>query len=278
VEGPAGVATLLMGVQVGLYGIVRFAVPLAPQAAWQWHGLLIGLGALTALYGGLLALKQSSLPRLLAFSSISQAGLALVGVATFTFQGIQGALLQLCNIGILAGGFFLLLSFLRHNVGATDLDALAAAPRHMPLFTSVLLMLVLAGVGLPGSQGFIAWHLLVVGAFKSHVGAGLAVLAVAVLGTAYFFRLFRAACDGPLAPDAAQAIDLKPREVYAASVFVVLALIFGLFPQILLHLTQKPLGNWIARLQSGYVSTLASIAEEPPRRASPAEVGKSVVP
>jgi len=273
-EGPAGVTALLAGLKLGLYGIIRFAVPLAPQAAQHWSGLLAGLGVLGALYGALAALRQTNLRRMLAFSSISHVGLALVGIATFKLQGIQGAVFQLFNFGTVAGGLFLLAGFLQHRLGSTELTALGGAARSMPLLSSLLFTLGLAGIGVPGSNGFAAEHLIVIGAFQAHIGVGLATLSAAILGAAYFLGFFRAAFLGPLTRRGVkEAADLRPREVWVAATLAGLALAGGLFPQPLLDCGQKPLQAWIARLQAGHAKTMA-LAEKPPATTFFARTGK----
>jgi NADH-quinone oxidoreductase subunit M len=276
VEGPAGVAALLTGLKLGLYGIIRFAVPLAPQAAQHWAWLLSGLGVLGALYGALLALRQANLRRMLAFSSVSHVGLVLVGVAALNLQGIQGAVLQLWHFSAAAGGIFLLAGFLQHRLGSTDLASLGGAARPMPRLASLLFALGLAGIAVPGTGGFAAEHLIVLGAFEAHIGVGLAALLSAILGAAYFLRFFRAAFLGPVARrGVSEAADLRPREYAAAAALAALALAFGLFPGPLLDYTQKPLQAWAARVQSGHWTSLAmaagSLPEPGAKPATPAE-------
>jgi len=271
-EGPVGVTALLTGLKLGLYGIIRFAVPLAPQAAQHWSGLLTGLGVLGALYGALLALRQTNLRRMLAFSSVSHVGLVLVGVSAFNIQGIQGAVLQLFNFGIAAGGVFLMAGFLQHRLGSTDLASLGGAARSMPLLASLLFTLGMADIGVPGTNGFAAEHLIVVGAFRAHIGVGLATLLAAILGAAYFLRFFRAAFLGPVTRRGVRdACDLRPREYCVSATLATLALAAGLFPQPLLDCSQKPLQAWVARLQSGHSPTLAMAAGNLPEpQAKPA--------
>lgn len=257
-EGPIGVAALLTGLKLGLYGIIRFAIPLAPQAAQKYSQWLVGLGILGALYGALIALRQTNLRRMLAFSSISHVGLVLIGIAAFNLQGIQGAVLQLWNFSLFAGGLFLTAGFLYHRQGSTDLTALGGVARTMPLLASVLLVFGLAGMGVPGSNGFVAEHLIVLGAFKSHTGIGIASLAVAVLGAAGFLAFQRSAIFGPpLRRSIREAVDLRAREWLIVGPLSVLTIAGGICPQILLDYSRKPLQAWVARLENGHTQNLA---------------------
>ena len=257
-EGPVGVTALLMGLKLGLYGIIRFVVPFAPQATHHYSKMLAGLGIVCALYGALIALKQTNLRRMLAFSSISHVGMVLIGIAVVNIQGIQGALFQLFNFGIVAGGIFLLTGFLHHRVGSTDITALGGAARTMPRLASLWFILGLASIGVPGSTGFAAENLIIIGAFKAHIGFGLVTLMAAILGAAYFLHAFRGAFLGPVSQRGVQAaVDLRPRELSVATGLVLLALLFGLFPQMVLGFSQKSLQAWISRLESGPTENFA---------------------
>lgn len=257
-ESPIGVAALLLGPKLGLYGIIRFAIPLAPQAAQAYSGLLAGLGVVGALYGGLIALRQTNLRRLLAYSSISHVGLVMIGISAFNIQGIQGAVFQLLNFGIVSGGMFLIAGFIQHRLGSNELNALGGLARSMPRLASLFFVLGLAEMGVPGTNGFAAEHLIVLGAFKSHIGVGLVALIGAIVGAAYFLGFYRAAFLGPaIRRGAMEAVDLRPRELCIASTLVFLALMGGLLPQCVLDFSQKPLQAWIKRLESGPTQTLA---------------------
>lgn len=257
-QGPIGVTALLTGLKLGLYGIIRFAVPLAPQATQHYSKLLAGLGVIGALYGALIALKQTNLRRMLAYSSISHVGVVLIGIASINIQGIQGAVFQLFNFGIASGGIFILSGFILHRLGSTDMTALGGLAKSMPLLASLFFILGLAGMGVPGSNGFAAELLIVIGAFKAHIGIGLATLITAILGAAYFINAFRRAFLGPVVRiDVKTVVDLRPRELGIAASLVLLALVLGSFPKTVLNYSQKPLQAWISRLETGHPTTLA---------------------
>lgn len=261
-EGPFAVGTLLTGLKLGLYGIIRFAVPLAPQASNRYFGLIATLGVAGAIYGALLALRQTNLRHLLAFSSISHVGLVLIGIAAFNVQGAQGAVFQTFNFGLTAGGLFLLAGFLHRRLASTELTSLGGAARSMPRLASLFFVLGLAGMGVPGTNGFAAEHLIVIGAFLSRDGMGLAALAAVILGAAYFLGFFRKAFLGPiLHPATLQTADLRAGESAIGTCLAALVLYFGLYPQPLLDLTAKPLKAWVKRLEAGTPMTLAAKSE-----------------
>ncbi|MBU1691501.1 MAG: NADH-quinone oxidoreductase subunit M [Gammaproteobacteria bacterium] len=249
-EGPAGVTALLVGIKLGAYGLIRFAIPLAPQAAQQMHWLLVALGTMGVIYGALAALAQTNLRRMLAYASLSHVGLVVLGIASFDLQGIQGSVLQLLNFTLAAGFGFLLISALHHRIGSTDLLSLGGAARSMPLLASFFLLFGFTGMGLPGTSGFPAELFILLSTFKHHIGAGLAALFAMVLGTAYFLSLYRQAFFGPANnPVVADAMDLRPRELAIVLVAAAIILVVGFYPSAVLDVI-KPAGEaWVARLR-----------------------------
>lgn len=248
-EGPASIAALMTGLKLGVYGLLRFAIPLAPDAAREFHWLIAGLGVVGILYGALLALAQTNLRRMLAFSSLSHVGLVLLGIASFNLQGIQGALFQLLNFTVVAGGIFLLAGFLHHRTGSTDLVSLGGVAGSMPLLAAFFLLFGLAGMGVPGTNGFPAEFLLILSALETHTGAGLAALAGVVLGAAYFLGIYRRAFLGQARSDTvADALDLRSRELWVVVVLGTLTLAAGFYPEGVLEMTRSASEDWVRRL------------------------------
>jgi NADH-quinone oxidoreductase subunit M len=249
IEGPVAVVALLLGLKLGAYGLIRFAIPLAPDAARELHWLLAGLGVVGILYGAVAAFAQTNLRRMLAYSSLSHVGLVLLGVASFTQQGIQGAVLQLLNFTLVAGGLFLLAGALHHRIGSNDIHSLGGAARTMPMLASFFLLLGLAGMGLPLTSGFLAELLILVSALQTHSGAGLAALFGMVLGAGYFLSLYRKAFFGPVtSPVVAQAMDLRPREMGVMLLFSLIIIAVGLYPAVVLDVIQKSGALWVSRV------------------------------
>jgi NADH-quinone oxidoreductase subunit M len=250
-EGPVAVVALLTGLKLGAYGLIRFAVPLAPAAAQDLHWLLAGLGTFGLLFGAVAALAQTNLRAMLAYASLSHVGLVLLGIASFNLQGVQGAVLQLVNFTVVAGGLFLITAFLQHRLGSTDILSLGGVARTMPLLASFFLFFGLASMGVPGTSGFPAELLILVSAVQTHTGAGLAALFGMVVGAGYFLNLYRRAFLGPVVnQDVASARDLRPRELALLLAFAAVILVFGLYPAPLLEVIRPAAEAWVARLGS----------------------------
>jgi len=252
-EGPAPIAALLVGLKLGAYGLIRFAVPLAPAAAQELHWLLAGLGVIGILYGALAAFHQTNLRRMLAYSSISHVGLVVLGIASFNTQGVQGALFQLMNFVLIAGGLFLLTGYLHHRLGSTDLIHLGGAAQRMPLLAALFMLLGLASLGVPGSSGFPAEFLILVSALQSHTGAGLAALFGMVLGAGYLLNSYRRAFYGPLQSEQLHGCeDLVPRELATLLILTLLVLLFGLYPSAILDFVQPSVSAWLEPLRPSF--------------------------
>ena len=248
-DGPVSIAALMTGLKLGAYGLIRFVVPLAPDAAQELHWLLAGLGVIGILYGALAAIAQTNLRRMLAFSSISHVGLVVLGIASLNQQGIHGALFQLLNFSVVAGGLFLLTGFLHHRTGTTELIGIGGAARTMPLLTSLFLVLGFASLGLPGTSGFPAELLLILSALDTHAGAGLAALFGVVLSAGYFLRIFRIAFLGPVRTIyVAGALDLRRRELVVGALSALIILFFGFYPKTVLDCTRTASEEWVSRV------------------------------
>ena len=248
-EGPAGLSAILVGLKLGAFGILRFALPLAPDAARDYIWLMAALGLFGLLYGALAALRQANLRKMLAFSSISHVGLVIVGIAAMNLQGIQGAIFQLVNFPLIAGGLMLMAGFLHHRLGSTDLASLGGMAKPMPRFTAWFLLFGMAAIGLPGTNGFVAELLMLLGIFQASPGLAVIALLGIILGAAYFLGFFRLAFLGPAThPTVASAMDLRPRELLIVGVMGLLILIGGLFPNLMQRVTASAADAWVARM------------------------------
>jgi NADH-quinone oxidoreductase subunit M len=248
-EGPISIAALMTGLKLGAYGMIRFAVPVAPDAAQGFHWLLAGLGVIGILYGAILALAQTNLRRMLAYASISHVGMVLLGIASFNLQGIQGAVFHLLNFTLIAGGIFIITGFLHHRIGSTDIIGLGGVVQSMPLLTAFFFLFCLAGMGVPGTSGFPAELLILLSALTTHTGAGLAALFAMVLGAGYLLGSYRRAFLGPITSSVVgDAIDLRRRELLVVSVLGGLILFIGIYPEAVLEITRLSSEDWVANL------------------------------
>lgn len=246
-EGHPGTIATIVGLKLGAYGLLRFMVPMAPDAAHTFQPLLIGLGIVGVVYGAVAALSQTNIRRMLAFSSLSHVGMVVLGIATFSLQGIQGAVFQLLNLTMVAGGLFLLTGFLHQRIGSTDIISLGGVAKSMPLLASFFFFLGLANMGVPGTSTFPAELLIIISAFEQFTGVGLAVLFGIILGAAYFIGLYRKAFLGECRNEVvADAVDLKKRELLIVFVMSAIVLFVGLYPQSILNVISASSELWVS--------------------------------
>ncbi|WP_306607319.1 NuoM family protein [Azonexus sp.] len=248
---PGSLTALLVGLKVGAYGLIRFALPLAPDVAQDWHWLLAGLGTLTLIYGAVGILAHSNLRVGLAYASICHVGLAVLGLATLSAQGVQGAVSLLLSFSVATGGAMLLLEFLRQRTGSTDIHALGGAAKTMPLLASGVLICGLAGVGMPGTSSFPGEFLLILAALDRYTGAGMAALFGLAIAAGAFLSLYRKAFFGPLTRSTVEyAEDLRPRELLVLLVLILLIVSIGLYPAPWLDVVRPAAEAWATRLLS----------------------------
>ncbi len=244
-EGPLGITALLAGLKLGAYGLIRFAIPLAPSAAVSFDWLLTGLGALGVLYGATVALAQTNVRATLAYLGISHVGLVLLGMASMRAAGIQGAVLELVNFTVVAGGLFLLTEWLHVRTGSTSLLALGGAARRLPWLAGFYLFLGLATLGLPATSGFPSEMLILIAALDRHLGIGLAALAGVAIGSACFLILYRRVFFGPaINPVLGDATDLLPRERLVALTLAAVVLVIGVLPSLALDVIRTSTEAW----------------------------------
>lgn len=246
-ESPAQITALLVGLKLGAFGLMRFALPLAPVAAAE-HAWLLGLlGTVTLIYAAFIALHQSNLRRMLAYASISHVGLVVIGIAALNLQGIQGAVFQLLNFTMVASGLMFLGGFLQQRTGSTELISLGSLAGDMPRLASLFFILGLASIGLPGTSGFAAELLLILGAFNLHFSVGLVVLVSIVLGAAYLLYHARGIFWGPgIQAERQPYADLKQEEMLILLPACLFVLVLGLFPNLVLNTIAGASQDWLA--------------------------------
>ena len=263
-EGPIGLSLFLVGLKLGGYGFIRFLIPLLPGAAKEWYVLMVVLGLMGILYGSLIALVQPNLRRLLAFAGVSHFGLVVVGLFSLNTQGLQGALIVLINLVIVATGLFFLTGCLYSRTGSSEISAFGGLTRHVPRLATFFFIMGLAFIGTPGTSGFHGEFLVMLGAFRANWQfAAVAVLGV-VLSAGYFLWYFERAFFGPVTNKVVSKLqDLTPRELVVATSITGLIFWIGFYPATILHITRGSVEALAQRIQDAPVTTSARKAIQP---------------
>lgn len=250
-EGPIGMAILVVGLKLGTYGMLRFVLPLLPEASIAWGPLMSWLGVFAILYGGLIALSQLNLRRLLAFASVSHVGLVLLGLFSLKAQSLQGSLMLMVNIGLTSTALMFLAGVLYRRTGSTELSAFGGLARYVPRLAFFFFAIGLATIGTPGTSGFYGEFTIMWGAFEANwMLAAVAVTGV-VLSAGYFLWYYERAFFGPAGSPRVQTMhDLNSRETWAMSTVMAVVIAIGVYPMPLLNMTSASISALAQRLDT----------------------------
>jgi NADH-quinone oxidoreductase subunit M len=236
-EAPTGGSVILAGVllKTGAYGLLRFAIPLFPEATIEFAPTAIGLGVFSIVYGGILAFAQSDMKRLIAYSSVSHMGFVLVGLYARHALAYQGAVMTLLAHGLSSAALFMLAGALQERIHTRDLGRMGGLWTLAPRMAAIALFFSVAALGLPGLGNFVGEFLVLAGAFRSHPGlTALAALGL-IVAPVYSLILIQRAFQGePLEKHLLR--DFGLRETAAMAVLMAATVGMGLYPQPLLDL------------------------------------------
>jgi NADH-quinone oxidoreductase subunit M len=233
VEAPTAGSVLLAGIllKMGGYGFLRFCLPMAPGATAILMPWMVGLSVVAVVYGGLTALAQSDLKKLVAYSSVGHMGFVTLGIFTLTRDGIEGAMLQMINHGVTTGALFVAVGILYERLHTRELGAAAGIGKHMPVFASCFGVFALSSMAFPGTNSFIGEFLILKAGFEYSIALTALAVPGVVLAAAYNLRMLqRVAWGGTNNPVHEGLRDIGLREVCALAPLVVLVLWIGLNP------------------------------------------------
>jgi NADH-quinone oxidoreductase subunit M len=233
-EAPTAGSIILAGVllKLGVYGYLRFALPLFPQAALRSAPWLGALGIIGVIYGALVAYAQKDMKRLVAYSSVSHLGLVVIGVGAFTSTALAGSVLQMVNHGLSTGALFLLVGVLYERTHTREIEAYGGIAGVVPVTTALFLIATLSSIGLPGLNGFVGEFLILLGIWTSpHRWWAVAAATGVVLSAIYLLALVQRVFWNPLKHEENRSLtDVRINELVAAGLLVVLMVWIGVRP------------------------------------------------
>jgi NADH-quinone oxidoreductase subunit M len=231
-----GAAVLMLGVmdKVGTFGMIRYCLELFPAAAHYFTVLILTLAVISVLYGAIVAIGQTSLKRLIGYTSVSHFGFIVLGVFALTTQGGSGATLYMVNHGFATGALFLLAGFLIARRGSDKIADYGGVQKVMPVFAGLFLVSGLAGLSMPGLSTFVSEFLVLVGTFDRYkVPAVFATVGI-ILAAIYILWMYQRTMNGPTPEPVAADLagkDLKARELFAVVPLVALIIAMGVYPK-----------------------------------------------
>jgi NADH-quinone oxidoreductase subunit M len=254
-QAPAAGTMLLSGImlKMGLYGLIRFVIPVVPLAVKDWQSWAIALSIAGVVYGAIIAIKQRDIKTLLAYSSLSHVGLIAAGIFTSNEQGLQGAVLQMFNHGISVIALFSLTDIIEQRTGTRMIPELSGLV-HRSRSLAVLFMIVMLGaIGLPLTNGFIGEFLLLFSVFKYNAVAGAIACTTIIFGAVYMLRMYRNVFFGE-ANDSHPLPALSSTDRLSAYSLAFFVLLLGIYPSLITSVSGDAIHQLIQLFQPAYTA------------------------
>ncbi len=237
-EAPPSSSVLLVGVldKVGTFGMIRLCLPLFPDASRYFTPMVIVLAVIGIVYGALLAIGQTDLKRLIAYTSVSHFGFIALGIFAMTSQGQSGATLYMVNHGFSIAALFLLVGFMASRRGSRAVTDFGGVHKVAPILAGLFLVAGLSSLALPGLSSFVSEFLVLAGTFTRYPVAAVIATGGIVLAALYILIMYQRTMTGPVGPGVAGMTDLRGREVAAIAPMIAVIIALGVVPQVALNI------------------------------------------
>ena len=248
-EAPTAGSVILAGIllKMGAYGFLRVSLPILPEAVRLFLGPMLVISAIAIVYGAYVTLVQTDLKRLIAFSSVSHMGFVTLGIFTLNRSGVEGAVLQMINHGVISAALFLCVGMIYERTHTRAIKDYGGVAKTAPVYSTLLALFCLAAAGFPGLNSFVGEFLIVGGAFRTQAWLGAMAVWGVVLGTTYLVWLFYRVVMGELNPRLeGLELELNAREVATLAPLALMALCLGLYPELVLSYLHVPVAELLA--------------------------------
>ncbi|MGI5485310.1 NADH-quinone oxidoreductase subunit M [Microtetraspora malaysiensis] len=263
-QAPAGAAVLLVGVldKVGTYGMLRFCLELFPAAADYFTPLVLVLSVVGIVYGAIVAIGQTDMKRLIAYTSISHFGFITLGVFAITVNGASGATLYMVNHGFSTGALFLIAGFLIHRRGSQYISDYGGVQKVAPILAGTFLVAGLSGLALPGLNSFVSEFMVLIGSYETQPVYAIIATSGVVLAAIYILWMYQRTMNGPTAESVREMKDLNGREKWVLAPLIAVIIALGFFPKPLLDVINPAVKDSISQVQHVQEASKASVAQE----------------
>src|SRR5690349_11000159 len=234
VEAPTGGSVVLAAImlKLGGYGFLRLSLPIAPDASQHLAWFVIALSLIAVVYIGLVALVQSDMKKLIAYSSISHMGFVTLGIFVFIALGMEGAVIQMISHGFVSGALFLCVGVLYDRLHSRLVSDYGGVANRMPVFAALFMLLAMANSGLPGTSGFVGEFMVVLGSVKANFWYGFAAATTLIFGAAYTLWMYKRVIFGAVGnAHVAQLKDINLREFLVLGLLALAVLWMGIHPR-----------------------------------------------
>ncbi len=254
VEAPTGGSIVLAAVmlKLGGYGLLRFSLPVVPEASQQYAWLVVALSLLAIIYIGFVALAQQDMKKLVAYSSVAHMGFVTLGIFVFDELGVTGAMYQMISHGFISGALFFCIGVLYDRMHTRMIGDYGGVVNTMPRYAALLMLFAMANAGLPGTSGFVGEFMVIVSAVRANLLWGLLAATTLITGAAYTLWMYKRAIFGEVASEAVGALqDVSGRELAILAVFAFFVLLLGVWPHPLTGLMGPTIEGLVAHVQAG---------------------------
>jgi NADH-quinone oxidoreductase subunit M len=266
VEAPTSGSVVLAGVllKMGTYGFLRFALPMFPTAAIAFTPWLMGLALVGIVYGSLVAMIQSDIKKLVAYSSVAHLGFVMLGMFAMNVHGLNGSVLQMINHGLSTGALFLLVGMLYERRHTREISEFGGIAKPMPVFAALFGIVMMSSIGLPLLNGFVGEFLILLGTFLVNPWAAVIATSGVVLSAAYMLWMYRRVMFGPVENEENRGLmDLGVREKVVMVAMVVPIIWIGVYPNPLLRRIEPSVIELI-RVVEARTESAGEVAEQDP--------------
>ena len=258
VEAPTAGSVILAGVLLKMagYGFIRFSLGIFPIASSYFAPFIFTLSIIAIIYASLVALVQTDMKKLIAYSSVAHMGFVTLGIFTFTLQGIEGAIIQMLSHGIISAALFLCVGVVYDRIHTREIDRYGGLVNRMPIYAFAFMIFIMGSIGLPGTSGFVGEFLVLLSIFSVNTYFAVFATSGVVLAAAYSLWLYRKVIFGSLIKDDLQDIlDLSYREIIILFPLAFLTIFFGFYPQPLLDIIEPSTIQLITNIANDIATT-----------------------
>ena len=248
-EAPTAGSVILAGIllKMGAYGFLRVSLPILPDAVQFFLTPMLVISAVAIVYGAYVTLVQTDIKRLIAFSSVSHMGFVTLGIFTLNHSGVEGAILQMINHGIISAALFLCVGMIYERTHSREIKDYGGVARVAPVYSTLLALFCLAAAGFPGLNSFVGEFLIISGAFQTRAWLGAMAVWGVALGTAYLIWFYYRVVMGEMNSGLeGLKLELNAREVATLAPLALLALCLGLYPELVLSYVRAPVAELLA--------------------------------